>query len=494
MELSKIRRTLEDGFKQLDELIEHLSNLRDSLRKELEDRLEQIQLSDYNIEELNKFLEEPYCILPKKDKFWVIVPKFINFQVGWLEHETKSYYIFAVNKYVQWISTIPTQLKQKLKFPELPPFKVVDGVLLTGKKYQDEAWVRYRDFLLRREGEDRIRIKKGYEFQLIAKLVEDGILPFIPQPVIEEDLRGYNKIKLRNYQERAWKEFLDKGAIGIFWSFGAGKSLFGIYALARIKGKKLVIVPSLTLKEQWEERIREYIPLYQDEITISTYHSYDKIKNKNYSLIIFDECHHLPASTFIRLSTLKRKYTLGLSGSPFREDGRESYIFALTGFPVGLSWDELLKLRVVKKPTFKLYIVKSEELKLRRLGELLRIPLKTIIFCDSIELGKQIANKFSLPFVYGETRDRLEIIRQAQQCVVSRVGDEGLSLPDIERVIEVAFLAGSRMQESQRFGRLMHASKEEPEHIIIMTEEEYEKYGKRLYAITERGFRIEVVR
>jgi len=494
-DLSKIKNTFEEGFKKIDELINNLQRVRDELEEELGRRIEQFQLIDYNVDELNKFLEEPYCVLPKReDTYWVIVPKFVNFQVGWLEHETRSYYIYAVNRYVQWITHIPSQLKQKLKFPKPLPFKIVDGMLLTGKEHQDEAWLRYKQFLLRREGEDRIRIKKGYEFQLIAKLVEDGILPFIPQPVVEEDLRDFNKIKLRNYQQKAWKEFLDKGAIGIFWSFGAGKSLFGAYALARIKGKKLVVVPTLTLKEQWKERIEEYIPHYKDEIAVLTYHSYNKIKSKNYSLVIFDECHHLPAQTFIRLSTLKRKYTIGLSGSPFREDGREAYIFALTGFPVGLSWDELLKLRVVKKPTFKLYIVKNEELKLRRLRELLQIPLKTIIFCDSIELGKRIAEKFTLPFVYGETKDRLEVIRQAQQCVVSRVGDEGLSLTDIERVIEVAFLAGSRMQESQRFGRLMHASKEEPEHIIIMTEEEFEKYNKRLHAITERGFRIEVIR
>jgi hypothetical protein len=40
----------------------------------------------------------------------------------------------------------------------------------------------------------------------------------------------------------------------------------------------------------------------------------------------------------------------------------------------------------------------------------------------------------------------------------------------------------------------MHSAKEEPEHIILMTEEEFENYQKRLYAITERGFRIEFVR
>ncbi len=77
---------------------------------------------------------------------------------------------------------------------------------------------------------------------------------------------------------------------------------------------------------------------------------------------------------------------------------------------------------------------------------------------------------------------------------MSRVGDEGLSVPDLERVIEVAFLRGSRMQESQRFGRLMHSQADKLEHIVLMTEVEFEAYEKRLYSITERGFRIEFVR
>lgn len=77
---------------------------------------------------------------------------------------------------------------------------------------------------------------------------------------------------------------------------------------------------------------------------------------------------------------------------------------------------------------------------------------------------------------------------------MSRVRDEGISLPELERVIEVSFLYGSRMQESQRFGRLMHAERSEPEHIILTTEEEFEKCQKRFYAITERGFRLEIIR
>jgi len=495
MDISEVRKSVDEALKKMDELIERLKEERDRIKAEIEKKIEQLQVSKYDIKGLDEFLEEPYCIIPKREnEYYVIAPKWVNFQIGWLERSTKSYNIFVVNKYMQWLAQIPEALKEKLKFPEPLPLKVYDGMLLTGKEYQDKAWEKYKKFLSRREGKDRIRIRRGYEFKLIAQLIEDGILPFIPKPVDEEDLRDWDGIKLRSYQERAWKEFLDKGAIGVFWAFGAGKSLFGIYLLARIKGRKLVVVPTLTLKEQWEERIKEYIPEYAHEVEIVTYHAYHKVRDKEYTLIIFDECHRLPANTYIRLATIKTKYRLGLSGSPFREDKRENYIFALTGFPIGLSWDELLKLRVVRKPTFKLFILSDNRAKIRKLEELLRLPLKTIIFCDYISFGEKIARTFDIPFVYGATKDRLEIIRNSDVCVVSRVGDEGLSLPDIERVIEVAFLRGSRMQESQRFGRLMHSSKEEPEHIILMTEDEFSRYQKRLHAITERGFHLEIIR
>jgi len=484
-----------ESLSLLDKLIENLKKERESLKIEIEKKIEQLQIGKFKPDEIEEFLKEPYVIIPKREnEFYVIAPRWVDFQIGWLERQTRSFNIFVVNKYMQWIAPIPEILRQKLKFPEPMPFKVYDGMLLTGEQYQDRAWEKYKRHLSGRYGKDRIRIKKGHEFKLIADLIEDGILPFIPRGIDEEDLREWNGIKLRSYQEEAWKEFLSKGAIGIYWAFGSGKSLFGIYALARIKGKKLVVVPTLTLKEQWKERIKKFIPEYETEIDVETYHSYHKLRDKEFSLICYDECQHLPANTFIRLATLKTKYRLGFSGSPFREDKRENYIFALTGFPVGMSWDELLKLQVVRKPSFKLYLVKDNRAKIRKLDELLKLPLKTIIFCDNINFGQRIAKNFNIPFVYGATKDRLEIIRNSDVSVVSRVGDEGISLSNLERVIEVAFLYGSRMQESQRFGRLMHSSKEEPEHIIIMTEEEFEKYQKRLYAIYERGFRIEIMR
>lgn len=495
VDLLELRKNVDKDLEKFDLLILKIQEQRNKIRRDIESKIEQLQLSKYDREELANFFNEPFVIVPKREnEYYVIAPKWVNFQIGWLERQTKSYNIFVVNKYIQWIAPIPDHLKKKLKFPTPLPIKVFDGVALTGKEHQDAVWKKYGKFLTRREGKDRIRIKRGGEFKFMARLIEDGILPFMPKPIEEEDLRDYDKIKLRPYQQDAWKQFIERGACGVYWAFSAGKSLFGIYAFGRIKGKKLVVVPTLTLKEQWRERINTYLPEFTNEIELVTYNAYEKCRKNEYSLVVFDECHRLPANTFIRLASLRTKYRLGFSGSPFREDKRENYIFALTGFPLGISWDELLKLQVIKELTFRLYLLADNRAKMKKLGELLKIPVKTIIFCDSIDFGKKISDTFEIPFVYGSTKDRLDVIREADTCVVSRVGDEGISIPEIERVIEVSFLFGSRMQESQRFGRLMHSQKEEPEHNILMTEEEFEKYNKRLYAITERGFKLEIMR
>ena len=513
MAVSEIRKQVDASLKKIDEMIEAIKTEREKITEDLRLRMEKLQLGQFDRQQLEEFFEEPYVIIPTRrpDQWYVIAPKWINFQIGWLDRSTKGYNIFIVNKYVKWFAEIPKALQYKFRFREPLPYKVVDGMLWTGKDLQDQAWAQYRKNLSRREGEDRIRIKKGAEFRLIAQMIEDGMLPFLPKPIDEEDLREgqfsdewhkmimedkweKGKCGLRTYQNEGWETFLKTGATGIFWAFGAGKSLFGVYAFGRIKGKKLVVVPSIMLKEQWLERIEKYLPAYKNEIEVQTYHSYHKVKDKEYSLIEFDECQHLPATTFIRLATLRAKYRMGFSGSPYREDGRENYIIALTGFPIGMAWEELLRLQVVKEPIFRLYILKNNNEKLRKLDDLLKIPMKTIIFSDWIKFGKTISKRFGVPFIYSETKDRLDLIRDSQVCVVSRVGDEGISLPDIERVIEAGFLYGSRMQESQRFGRLMHALKEEPQHVILMTEKEFEAYQKRLYAIHERGFRIEYIR
>lgn len=505
MSIEELQKVVVEADLKISEAIEKLEKRRTDLAARFQEALSKDQGSQVDFELLQPFLEEPYVMIPKHgQEWWVIVPKWLKLQVGYLDHSTQSYNVFIVNKYVKWLSEIPPELGERLKFPEALPLKVYDGMLLTGEQLQDRAWQKYSQFLSRREGKDRIRVKQGLEFRLIAQLIEDGSLPFIPKPISPEDLRSWNDAGSGKYaeicrskntveiQDRAWQEFTQRGAVGVYWAFGTGKSLFGHRVIGSVKGPHLVIVSTLTLKEQWLERLQIFNPSAKQDVTVETYHAYERVARKPWNVVLFDECQHLPAPTFIKLSTIQTKYRIGFSGSPFREDGRENYIFALTGFPIGMSWSDLLKLRVISVPQFRVYVLPDRRAKDRKLDELMRLPLKTIIFCDSLDYGEEISKRLEIPFVYGGTGERLDIIRSSQACVVSRVGDEGISDLKLERIVEVAFLFGSRMQESQRFGRLMHSEKK-TQHVILMTRQEYEAYDKRLLAITQRGFKLELI-
>lgn len=494
--------SVSEEFKRVTELIMELDNSLKRLQTAVDVRKRDISqvlhsglTGTANTELVNDFLSEPYAILPKKDDEWyVVVPKFIDLQVGWLEKQTKGYNIFLVNRLVDWLTGIPPAIREELEFKQAPSLRVEGDHLVVSPDLQEQIFKRYSKFLRAREGSDKIRIRKKSHFSLVASLIKDGIFPFTPRQVDKADIieRTAN-IQLRDYQADALDKFLQYGNVGVYWMPSAGKTIFGLYIMNMIKGRKLVVVPSLTLVEQWRERISKYTKIPKDEYEIITYSSARKARQNEYILTIFDECHHLPANMFSKLALIRTKYRLGLSATPYREDGRHELIFALTGFPIGLDWKHLLDLRIVKKPKVKLILTKNLAGKIAVMDTLakdLQVQ-RTIVFCDRLSLGKQLSKRYGVQFVYGQTRNRLPTIRGSHLVIVSRVGDEGVSLHELNRVIEFDFLFGSRRQELQRLGRLFHSAFT-GEHIILMTEDEYSHYNKRLYSIYEKGFNIAV--
>jgi DNA excision repair protein ERCC-3 len=189
------------------------------------------------------------------------------------------------------------------------------------------------------------------------------------------------------------------------------------------------------------------------------------------------------------LATLKTKYRLGLSATPYREDKRENLIFALTGYPIGLDWGSLMKILGKHYHDVNVYIVGSEQAKINLVSNLLNKEKKTIIFVNEIAIGEKIANQIGIPFIHGQTKNRMELARNSKVFVASRVMELGVSLKDLEHIIEADFLYGSKREEVQRTGRLMHSEVGET-HDILMTSEEFDKYGKRLHGLIEKGFRI----
>lgn len=499
-------KDLEDRLQEARALAQEIEEEISAQHSILFDLITQnVSFKELDIEALHEWAKRFYVILPKpgvSNEYWVIVPRFIPFHVGWLERQTDGYNIFVINKYIDWISPLPSDIKTRIDLePYLSKAIIHDrgdktSILEVDPDEYEQAWAKYKDKLTSRvpKTQDQIYITKDKEWELLAELIQDGMLPFEPRPVEDEDLRpDRDNIKLRDYQIRAWEKLLDYGAIGVFWAPGAGKTFLALYAGNRIKGKKLVVVPTATLREQWSNRIKQYSNRYEWDVQTYAYitqHHMRRYTRNEYALTIFDEAHHLPATTFSKLATLKTKYRIGLSASPYREDGRTEYIFALTGFPVGLKWRELISLGVVREPDVKVYLYSTGTQKRNDLKNLLAERTgKIVIFCDLIIPGKSLSRELKVPFVYGETTNRLDIIAKNRVVIVSRVGDEGLSIHDLDTVIEYDFHGGSRRQEAQRAGRLMH-SMGEGEHIVMMTERELEKYEKRLYSLEEQGFRI----
>jgi len=484
--------------KLADRAIEAVTALKDHVHT-LESDVQAVvsELNRYlaiDIEEVKKFLKEPWLILPKsRDEWWVLIPRWVGLSVGWLQQSTDTYNCFVVNRYSMWFTEIPGDLKSKLKLPEPFEASVEEGRLKTtlavAEKFGQHLWGQ--------TGANEFRIRKGHEFHLMAALIDAGTLPFRPKPVEPSDLREIKPTgvlaNLYEYQKSAWQKLLQYGAVGVYWPWGQGKTVLGIYAIANIKGPKLIVVPTVILKEQWEDELQKKLDLkLRTDVEIITYHSWERVQQNQYALIIFDEAHRLPANKFSRLASVRTKYRLGLSATPNREDGREPYIMALTGFPIGVDWGEFVRSGKIKPPDIEVRIVKKWENKVAITAtEAKDVKGMTVVFCDGIDKGAEVARRLKCPHVHGETQNRLETLRSTDVAVVSRVGDEGLSLPNLRKVIEVDFHGSSRRQEGQRVGRLLHADKK-GEHIVLMTQDEFDKFENRFLALEEKGFRIRV--
>jgi DNA excision repair protein ERCC-3 len=488
--------------------LKELGDISESTRRSIEDEITgfalSVKVTKLDRDQLEPFFKKPYLLLPvvgKPDSWHLVIPKFVDVQIGYLERSTESYNVFLINRYMDWLGEVPEEIKRQLNWKP-PPELTLEGEELRGPP-EAIAYARqkYGQLIVVRDG--KVKAKPDRAFELIAAMVKDGILPFGVRPVDPSDLvqRRCDYV-LRDYQKAAWDAMLKHSAIGVYYPPGTGKTVIALWAATHLKGPALIMVPTRLLQEQWEERVESHTDLkLNQEVFVMTYQTATKnamsvlkrLGFDQWGLKVFDEQHHQPANTFILSSFIKAKYILGLSATPFREDGREEYIFALSGRPVGLNWDYFKKVGLIRAPTCHVWIVKDFPAKLKQLDQMLQVQKKTIIFSDSLEIGKTVAARFKVPFAYGETSDNFQTILDAPVSVVSRVGDEGLSIPDIDRVIEVSWLGGSRRQELQRTTRLLHADgarSQEQEMHILMTLEEYSRDKKRLFSIYDRGFKL----
>ncbi|WP_070807836.1 DEAD/DEAH box helicase [Pyrodictium occultum] len=155
--------------------------------------------------------------------------------------------------------------------------------------------------------------------------------------------------KLRDYQEEAVDTWIRNGYRGVIaLPTGAGKTVVALAAMARLSVPTLIVVYTREQLVEWMDKIEKFTSLskssvgafYSDEksvkpVTIATYQSafrnigllFDK-----FSLLVVDEAHHLPADKFRAIAeSVLAPYRLGLSATPYREDGKHEELFRLVG-------------------------------------------------------------------------------------------------------------------------------------------------------------------
>ena len=152
-------------------------------------------------------------------------------------------------------------------------------------------------------------------------------LPFAPRPTLEP--RPYQTEALS-----AWRAAGSRGVVTL--PTGAGKTYLGALAIAEVGVWALVVAPTIDLLGQWKRALVEALAAPPEmvgvygggtheiaPITIITYES-ALLRPEllwRFGLLIFDECHHLPAPTYRQIA--EGAFTplrLGLSATPERAD------------------------------------------------------------------------------------------------------------------------------------------------------------------------------
>lgn len=320
---------------------------------------------------------------------------------------------------------------------------------------------------------------------------------------VDEDLDAELTVDLRPYQEDMLERAWDLQAAVLANPSGSGKTVTAIALMCKVDAPTLILVPQRALIPQWKDELLDKTTLDEEQIgeyhgdlkqqrpvTIATYHVVGQntdVFRRDWGLIIFDEVHHIPAKVFRSAANLQSIRRVGLSASPVREDAKERDIFTLIGPEVGGDWSLFFDQGHVLKPDvdivfvdwadegyraeyeqadgIKQQIIASKNpAKEEQLEALLEQHSddKVIVFADWIEQGEQLSDRFDIPFVSGEMdHDQreayLDEFRRGDRTrlIISRVGDEGLDIPDAEVGIVMSGQGGSRRQATQRAGRVM---------------------------------------
>ncbi len=275
---------------------------------------------------------------------------------------------------------------------------------------------------------------------------------------------------------------------------GSGKTVLALYIACCLKIKTLVVVHKSFLLDQWEERIKTFVPLarigrvqqnVEDvdgcDIVVGMLQSiamreYDDETFRDFGLVIFDEVHVVPAPVLSRaLLRLSAPYMLGLSATPVRRDGL-SYVIhwfigplfyehLLTGkddvtvkvcsFQLGRT----LPMNMVAAATILCAMEPRNTLIVKMICELTSIGHKVLLLsdrrahCTTLKTMLNHADVEGALYLGGMKGFELkESEKRAVLLGTYSLAKEGLDIPSLDAIV----LATPRSDVVQACGRILH--------------------------------------
>jgi superfamily II DNA or RNA helicase len=180
---------------------------------------------------------------------------------------------------------------------------------------------------------------------------------------LHDDITFERRYTLRPFQARAVKRMLDYREGVLAAPPGAGKTVMGLDIICSRRQPALIIVHRKELMLQWLDRINSFLNIPSDQcgligggaskksflkssryqlqgigpkITVAMIQSLSKLTPKElenrFGTVIMDECHHIPAKTFLKaVKKLSPSFIYGLTATPQRKMGDEKIIYLNIG-------------------------------------------------------------------------------------------------------------------------------------------------------------------
>lgn len=304
---------------------------------------------------------------------------------------------------------------------------------------------------------------------------------------------------MRDYQQEAVDLMLTNYRGLINFATGLGKTLVALHFIKQYRKRALIVCPSDSIAKQFYKLFvdsfgKNKVGFYGggkktiSDITIGIAASVTKgiadFRNADLGVVIFDETHHTPATTFFSISSglAETGKVFGLTATDFRSDGKDVMITAGCGtvlvrrdikWGVENKWlaEPYFIVREVattgrdikddKGRAYKEHILNSTIMKkqIREDAQKMMTAGKSVlILVDEVAHGKELSSELGIPFATGLDKKSQDYIDDLNKGTVpgligtdSKIS-EGVDTKNVDCLIMANF-AASRGPVTQAIGR-----------------------------------------